>query len=699
MAELDAIVAEFLDESLEGLERLEPLIMALEDPGRSRADVDAVFRTLHSLKGTSSHLEFARLSALAHAGETLLDRFRVGERTPTTDDVDALLALVDALGTGLRHVVDHGDEPPVLAGELLARLTALAEEEGSGTAGLPEAPVAPEPEREEQAATRVRVDVDLLTEVMNLVGELVLTRNQMLQSGQHLTDEGLLDSIQRLDRVATELQDAVTSTRLQPISTLWDRLPRMVRSAARECGKQVQIVLQGAETELDRSLVEAFTDPLSHLVRNAIFHGIEETQERLAWGKPPAGQLTLSAHHEGSQVVIEIGDDGRGLDFEAIRRKAIVHGLMTADEAHKATPEVLQELIFSPGLSTAATVTDTAGRGVGLDVVRTRIERQGGHVEVATEVGEGTTFRIRVPLTLSIVTAIVLTCGGERFACPQESVQRLILVSADDRATRFEDLHGTPVMRLGGQLLPLVFLDRVLALRGDGDCEGDVFVVVVEARGRCFALVADEVVDTQEIVVKSLDQKLRTLSVYTGATILGDGTIALILDVMGLARAAGVFERLAPRHQAAEASEVPEEPGEPLLVVREGGRQLAVPLGQVQRLEVFPSEAVQWHGHQSVVRFQDLILPLVDLGRALGGAAPERVGGTLHVLVNRSEQGPVGFVVDEVLDIVSDVPRLTRPANRPGSQGALVLDDTVTEVVDLEALRGLVRLGPDQVSA
>src|SRR5271166_320875 len=390
----------------------------------------------------------------------------------------------------------------------------------------------------------IRVDVGLLDKVMNLVGELVLARNQVLQFASRMKDTSFLAASQRLNLITTELQAGVMKTRMQPIGNIWGQFPRTVRDVALGCGKEITIEMEGKETELDKTIIEAIKDPLTHLVRNSVDHGIELPEARVKAGKDRAGRLILRAFHEGGQVNIEITDDGAGLNLDRIRQKALERGVITADQAARMTEREIFNLIFLPGFSTAEKVTNVSGRGVGMDVVKTNVENIGGNVDVQSTPGQGTTVRVKIPLTLAIVPALIVTCGGDRYAIPQVSLLELVRLGAEEVGKGIELVHGAPVYRLRGRLLPLVYLNRELKLTADarpaarGD--GAVNIVVLQADERQFGLVVDQINDTEEIVVKPLRKQLKTVKIFAGSSIMGDGKVALILDVLGLAQFANV---------------------------------------------------------------------------------------------------------------------------------------------------------------
>jgi len=542
----------------------------------------------------------------------------------------------------------------------------------------------------------IRVDVVLLDRLMNLVGELVLARNQILQHTQGVQDAALVASGQRLNLITSELQEGVMKTRMQPIGNIWSKFPRTVRDVAMSCGKEVRIEMEGKDTDLDKTIIEAIKDPLTHLVRNSVDHGIETPEARIAAGKTPEGLLHLRAYHEGGQVNIEIRDDGAGLNTEKIKKKAVQRRLITAEQAARLSDHEACNLIFLPGFSTAETVTNVSGRGVGMDVVKTNIEKIGGTVEVQTRAGVGTTVKMKIPLTLAIIPALLVTSDGERFAIPQVSLLELVRIEEQNVAKSLERVQGAPVYRLRGQLLPLVYLNKELKLeRTASDQDGGVNIIVLQADGRQFGLVVDQVNDTEEIVVKPLNKQLKSIHAFAGATILGDGRVALILDVRGLAQSAGLVDN---RQDRASATALLEEPGQQaadgkqsLLVFenKDGGR-MAIQLSMVARLEEFPPETVEKTGDREVVQYRGQIMPLVRVSDALSGetsagnAAPE--SGPMQVVVYADEGRNIGLVVEQILDIVEENLVLQQPARRAGVLGTMVIQKKVTDLIDVKEL-------------
>jgi two-component system chemotaxis sensor kinase CheA len=714
--ELDDIIGEFLVESHENLDRLDQELVELEqnpDP----ATLASIFRTIHTIKGTSGFLGFGTLERVTHVGESLLSKLRDGKLDVTADITSALLRLVDAVRQILHDIEHDGSEGIETFDPLVATLTALdagsiqsdpAEPEVTeppasvSAPGVPVNAVEPPPDEPHEepvvaagearsttssvSDSSIRVDVSLLDNLMNLVGELVLARNQILQHTQASGgDAGLASSSQRLNLITTELQEGVMKTRMQPIDNVWSKFPRVVRDLAVACGKQARIEMEGKDTELDKTIIEAIKDPLTHLVRNAVDHGIEAPDQRAVAGKAPEGVVRLRAFHEGGQVNIEISDDGAGLSAARIRAKAVDQDLVTVDQAAGMTARELVNLVFLPGFSTAERVSNISGRGVGMDVVKTNIEAIGGSIDVQTREGVGTVFKIKIPLTLAIIPALLVGSGDERYAIPQVSLIELVRLDGRDVGTSIEHVHGAPVHRLRGQLLPLVFLDEVLGT-GDGDLAGQesVNIVVLQADGEQFGLVVSEILDTAEIVVKPLGRLLKGVRAFAGATIMGDGRIALILDALGLAEMAGVnsFHR--------ESVVGSDEPGSAdrrtVLLFSLGHRRLALLLEMVARLEVFDAAAVEVAGDRRVVQYRDEILPLVFLADELGYPTARTTDSPLRVVVYTEGDRSVGLVVDEIHDIVEQAIDITDHTAVPGTLGSAVIQGLVTDVLDVEGV-------------
>jgi two-component system, chemotaxis family, sensor kinase CheA len=543
----------------------------------------------------------------------------------------------------------------------------------------------------------IRVDVGLLDKLMTLVGELVLARNQILQFTNTTEDAGLVAPSQRLNLITTELQESVMKTRMQPIGNIWSKFPRTVRDVAAACGKQIRIEMEGKETELDKTIIESIKDPLTHIVRNSADHGIESPERRIAAGKPVEGELLLRAFHEGGQVIIEVIDDGAGLDGEKIRKKALEKGLITPEQAARMGEREAVNLIFLPGFSTAEKVTNVSGRGVGMDVVKTNIEKIGGIVDVQSKAGVGTTVRMKIPLTLAIIPALIVTTCGDRYAIPQISLLELVRIEGEEVRKSIELIQGVPVYRLRGRLLPLVYLNRELKLEkpaSGGSVPAIVNVVVLLADDRQFGLVVDEINDTEEIVVKPLGKQLKGVKTFAGSTIMGDGKVALILDVLGLAQASNVVAESRGRAITDKEPQAAAASGEKqaMLVFQCGmhGR-MAMELSLVARLEEFKPEMVEKAGQCQVVQYRGQIMPLIRVAEFLnlrdGEAGPD-ASQSMQVVVYSEEGRSVGLVVDQIVDIVEERIVPQNPSRRKGLIGSAVIQQRVTDLLDV---RGLVR--------
>ncbi len=563
------------------------------------------------------------------------------------------------------------------------------------------------------AAQSIRVNVDTLENLMTMVSELVLTRNQLMEMVRRLDDSEFKVPLQRLSNVTGELQGAVMETRMQPIGNAWQKLPRIIRDLSKELDKKIDLEMVGADTELDRQVLDLIKDPLTHMVRNSADHGLETAEERLAAGKPEKGRVTLRAYHEGGHIIIEIEDDGRGLDVERIKQKVASNGLATEAELEKLTEQQICRFIFHPGLSTAAKVTSVSGRGVGMDVVRTNIELIGGSIDLRTAAGKGSTFTIKIPLTLAIVSALIVESAGERFAIPQLAVVELVRAKADSEH-RIEHINKTPVLRLRNHLLPLVFMDDLLQLdreapaseeidEADGTEETDVeaidaansnpepvrrtaeneeaFIVVTHVGDQQFGIVVDSVFDTEEIVVKPAASILRDITMFSGNTILGDGSVIMIVDPNGIAQS--ITSELSEASDKAHAEEEGSSgvDGEmSLLVFRAGSEEpKAVPLSLVTRLEEFDVADLEHSNDQSLIQYRGKLMPIINVVND----APLKSEGRQPVLVFTEDERSIGLAVDEIVDIVTDQLNVELSSDMPGMMGSAIVKGKATEVLDV----------------
>jgi two-component system chemotaxis sensor kinase CheA len=735
---MDELTREFLIESQEGLDRMERCLTDLEERPQDAGLIGDIFRSVHTIKGTTGFLGFKRLEKLAHAGENLLGLLRENKLTANREIITGLLKLLDGLRSILKTIEaedaeGEGDDsvligcleelqqpaqtevkqpahahagastqgapPPPAAAKsmpapasaqppdepvLTAQASAQPVETKPATAPVAEAESDPAKQRAQGSAAEstLRVDVTLLNRMMNLVGELVLTRNQVLQATS--ADPNMTMLSRRLDMVTADLRESVMKARMQPVSNIFSKMPRIVRDLSQALGRRVRLQVEGQDTELDKSLLEAIKDPLTHAVRNSLDHGIEPPEVRQAAGKNPEGILKLRAAQEGSHVIIEVYDDGAGINVEKVRQKAIERGLITPDRAaHLAERELLQ-LIFLPGFSTAAAVTNVSGRGVGMDVVRTNVEKIGGKVEIDSRAGKGTTLRLRIPLTLAIIPALIVRSVDQSFALPQGALSELVHIPPEQAAAAIEWIENAPLYRLRGKLLPLVFLDRLLMpdVEHKMTTERDNFIAVLDPDGRRFGLVVDGLADPEEIVVKPLSAVLKDIGLFSGATVLGNADLALILDPGSIAMKAGVAMREEEVARAAE-EETDAEAAKSLeyLLVEAGGRQAAVPLSEVLRIEQLPLSRIEYIGYRPVLNFEGQLLPVEDSGGVLA-AVEGNPQAQIIVVVCREGNRHVGIAVSHVLDVAAGGD-LFEAGTALHTSGVTLLKNRVTGVVDL----------------
>jgi two-component system chemotaxis sensor kinase CheA len=734
------LINDLVAEGNEALDQFDQELLLLEKEEVSDETLNVMFRVIHTLKGSGGCLGLRQIESLAHAGESLMSLLREHQIAVTSEIVTLLLACSDGLRAILSQLQATGAEGTHDNDRLIHDLKLLSEAQaqgptaGSEAYGLFDVPEVPEPENSTEQAyglfdwppaensqhafpvdsspssacpaqarrpasqlaaaeTVIRVDVEQLDCMMDLVGELVLARNQILQSTANLKEPTLTGASQRLNIITTKLQETVMKTRMQPIGNVWNKFPRIIRDVARDLGKQVRIEMEGKDTDLDRNILEAIKDPLTHLVRNAIDHGLESPEKRLEAGKSAEGVVRLRAFHEGGQVNIEIYDDGAGIHREKVLQKALQRNLIQPAVAAGMSDSEIYSLLFLPGFSTAEKVTNLSGRGVGLDVVKNNIERVGGSVIVHSEPGRSTLFRIRIPLTLAIIPALIVSCGSHCYAIPQVNLVELVRIDGDQRARAIEQVSGAPVYRLRGNLLPLLYLSEQLKIPariGAGD--QSLFVLILQAEGLQFGLVVDAINDTEEIVVKPLGKELKNLAVYAGATIMGDGRVSLILDILALARRAGVVDAsrtkpvlsvdLGHRRAAGAATQ-----SSTLLFSLAGDTQAAIGLSNVARLEEFEGDAIEAGCDSDVIQYRGEIMPLIDLSDALGLKQHEANSeGRVKVIVYGYRGKNVGLIVHRILDTVEGEIEIQKMSRRPGSLGSAVVRKRVTEFIDVDAI-------------
>ena len=745
---MDDLLREFLTETNESLDTVDNQLVRFEQDPNNAKILDNVFRLVHTIKGTCGFLGLPRLEALAHAGETLMSKFRDGMPV-TAEAVTLILSSIDRIKEILGGLEATETEPegtdqdlidplvqlsmqsfatasePVAVKEEVLSLPQTAERElRPGEVSLDElerafretaTEVAPQPapaappapaqdtapavasskkpaaaksvvevevlEADKIANQSIRVNVDTLEHLMTMVSELVLTRNQLLEISRRNEDTEFKVPLQRLSNVTAELQEGVMKTRMQPIGNAWQKLPRIVRDLAGELHKQIELEMHGADTELDRQVLDLIKDPLTHMVRNSADHGLETPSERAAAGKPEQGTIRLSAYHEGGHIIICIADNGRGLNTERIKAKAVASGLVSEADLEKMTEAQIHKFIFAPGFSTAASVTSVSGRGVGMDVVRTNIDQIGGTIDVKSVAGEGSSVTIKIPLTLAIVSALIVEAAGDRFAIPQLAVVELVRARANSEH-RIERIKDTAVLRLRNKLLPLMHLKKLLKIDdGSSSDPENGFIVVTQVGNQTFGIVVDGVFHTEEIVVKPMSTKLRHIDMFSGNTILGDGAVIMIIDPNGIAKALGAAgvasHEIADENAAMRASAA--EQLTSLLVFRAGTSQpKAVPLGLVTRLEEIAADKIELSNGRYMVQYRDQLMPLVQMG-----GVSVQTSGAQPILVFADDGRSMGLVVDEIIDIVEERLHIEVAGSADGILGSAVIKGQATEVIDV----------------
>lgn len=694
---MDDLLKDFLAESAENLAQLDQDVVGLERDPTNASLLNSIFRAIHTIKGTCGFLGLPRLEHVSHTAESVLVQLRGGTLKADSAVVSDILRAVDVIKVILTGLEANGTEPigdDSLLIALLeqwlasdrhpafqataqgitqaqaAEIVGASRSSGTTSAGQAADPILP-------ANLSLRVNITLLDALMNLAGELVLSRNQLLEMASREDDSPFAVPVQQLSRVTAELQSAIMKTRMQPVGSAWGKLPRIVRDIARETGKKIELDMKGAGTELDRQLVQALQDPLTHMVRNSADHGIESPEVRRARGKPAAGRIVLNAYHEAGHVIVEIIDDGNGLDVAGVRAAAIERGLVSKNIAEAMSDCEILNFIFEPGFSTAASVTHISGRGVGMDVVRSNIERVGGAVELSSVGGQGCTVRIRLPLTLAIVSSLIVSSRGELFAFPQASVMELIRLS-DEQLARFDALHNTRLYRLRDDLVPVVNLGDALKLSG-GDTEAVSTLVICQAGTARFGIIVDEVEDTQEIVVKPVGRLIRSVGCYAGCTILGDGRVVMIIDPAALAARSGT--QMPAAAEAVEAAPAaPSIAPDSLLLFGVGADSVqAVPLSQVARLEEISSDRIEYAGGAPVVQYRGTLLPLVPASASVTFTA----GHSNSVIVFNEGSASFGIAVSDIRDIVDEIVNLELVSTRPGVLGTAVIAGAATDVLDV----------------
>ena len=739
---IDRVLSDFIVESQENLERLDHEFVALEHDPHNEELLASIFRTIHTIKGSAGFLNLSNLEQVSHYAEDVLAKLREHSLTLSDEIVTTLLSAVDCIKSILVALEKTGDEGNVDILHVVVKLKKIAdnkaeapkkhapvsppqpqpavsaspdfieedEEERFHEEIAPEQDVKPKPEEIKAAKetkpadaqdhavasvedTRIHVDVRLLDQLMNLTGELVLARNQVVQFASTIDVRDFRAVTQRMNVVVSELQEIVMKTRMQPVKKVFGMFPRLVRDISKQHGKDVQLIMEGQNTELDRTLLEAIKDPLTHLVRNALDHGIESPTERMKTGKPPTAAITIKAYHEGGQVIIEVSDDGAGLNLDKIKAKAIREQIITPQQAGEMSDRNLVNLIFLAGFSTAETVTSISGRGVGMDVVKKNLDKIGGIIDVHTERHKGTTMKIRIPITLAIIPVLIVKSGEHRFAIPQVNLEELLMLHGEEGHQGIENIYGAEVYRLRGELLPILRLNNILKLPSQKNVSGNTHIVVLSAGELRFGMIVDEVGDTEEIVVKPLSRHVKQLYCYDGATIMGDGKVALIVNVNGLFRATQLtlddmkkVEQLNVDAADSGAMAARGDQHQTIVLFKVGKNEFyGVPLAFVVRLEKFASSQIEYSGGRQVMQYRNEILPLLRLEDYFEiPAAPDPEMLSLIVFAVEKQ---IGLVVQEIIDTVEINTHIdTETFKQQGILGSTIIQGHSVLILDIHGL-------------
>ena len=721
---MDELLRDFIVETNQHLEEAATQLVLFERDPTDASLIAKIFRLVHTIKGTCSFLGLTRLQHITHATETMIGELRNGA-SPTQSSVTVVLAAIDRIKQIVEEVERSGSEPEGDDADMIKELDAQAvsleaslKAEAAGesaapaaavaapvaapvaevapaaapvaaaapapapAAAKPAAPKAPAPAQAKGAANAnarssetIRVAVDAIERMMQLVSELVLTRNQLLELTRHRQDDTVKSPLQRLSSLTTDLQDAVMRARMQPVERLYANLPRLIRELATECGKKIDLVTEGADTELDRQLIEILRDPLTHMIRNSADHGLETPAERLASGKSEVGEIRVAASHEAGQITITISDDGRGLDIDKIRKKIVTNGLVNEADLAKMGEDEIFKFIFAPGFSTAAAVTNVSGRGVGMDVVRSNIESIGGSISMQSKLGKGTKFSMRIPLTLAIAPALIVEASGQRFALPQHAVVEAVGVGQGSGHV-IDRVQNALVLRLREEVVPVMDMCQVLGLDSSARQGNEQLVVIMRVGGESFGVIVDKVADVQEVVVKPLSASLAHLKVFTGHTILGDGSVVLILDPGGLAMSIGIEKSGEKKREKKDNAGADKTR---LVLFRAGeGVTKVLPVSLIARIEMVEPGRIEHADGRLTMIHQDRLMPLVPVGSTMFDSSR-----SYPVLVINDGDLTVGLLVDEIVDIIEETLDVQLSSGGYDTIGAAVIRGHAVEFIDV----------------
>jgi len=726
MENFDEILTEFALEAREILDQLDSDFVLLEASPTDKKLIGNIFRGLHTLKGSSGFFSFKRLEKISHAGESLLGKIRDGQLSLDIHKSNVLLQMIDVLRTIIEGIEKSKTEPAGEDALLISAIGNLARGNDQivndnasqllvadviqpmpdvviNPADLSDAEVstnlsnidhvnAPSVPESQENNTPVRINLDTLDKLMNLASEMVLARNRLLPFADNSADLQFMNTVHSIDLLTLELQERMMKMRMQSISHIWSKFPRLIRDAANQTNKKVTLIQNGADTEIDRSLLDAIRDPLMHIIRNSVDHSIEEPDVRIRKGKPDTGQIILNASHQNGMILIEVSDDGAGINLELIKRRAIERKLISPEIASQLSKSELIDLIFQPGFSTKEAVSSLSGRGVGMDVVKTNITNIGGTIDITSEPDMGTQIQLKIPLTLAIIPALFITCADQVFAIPENRIIELVKLSPTSQADEFQNFHGIPVFKLRNQLLPMIYLDKVLELKAaTSTLDDDIYIVLLQSGSTYFGLAVASVDNIQDIVVKPLGGTLNDIPYFAGATIMGNGRVSLILDIDNIALHSGFSKQdLSTLNKEKQLDTNPPIEMMGILVFEIAGlERMAIPLDRLRHIDILDLDHTQMQGDKEVIYLNKELFYVIQLNQFVNGADIQHFSKSKHVpaLTCVSNQRLYSLVVEHVVEIVQVPKQLIESATpQKGIEGYAIWNDQVINILDLDEI-------------
>ena len=729
MENFDEILTEFTLEAREILDQLDSDFVLLEASPTDKKLIGNIFRGLHTLKGSSGFFSFKRLEKISHAGESLLGKIRDGQLSLDLNKSNVLLQMIDVLRIIIESIeknkaepagddaalissignLSHGNEEIIIdnvSAHVVADLNQAIPDATIQHADISEAevsinlsitenintPPAQEIQETQENNTPVRINLDTLDKLMNLASEMVLARNRLLPFADNSADLQFTNTVHSIDLLTLELQERMMKMRMQSISHVWSKFPRLIRDAANQTNKKVTLIQNGADTEIDRSLLDGIRDPLMHIIRNSVDHSIEEPDVRVRKGKPETGQIVLNASHQNGMILIEVSDDGAGINLELIKQRAIERKLISPETASQLSKSELIDLIFQPGFSTKEAVTSLSGRGVGMDVVKTNITNIGGTIEITSEPDLGTQIQLKIPLTLAIIPALFITCADQVFSIPENRIIELVKLSPKSQADAFQNFHGIPVFKLRNQLLPLIYLDQVLELKSAGSApDDDIYIVLLQSGPTYFGLAVASVDNIQDIVVKPLGGTLNDIPYFAGATIMGNGRVSLILDIDNIALHSGfTAQDLSTLNKEKLLDTNPPVEMMGILVFEIAGlERMAIPLDRLRHIDMLDMDQIQMQGDKEVIYLNKELFYVVQLNQFVNGADTQYASKSKVVpaLTCVSNQRLYSLLVEHVVEIIQVPKQLIASATpQNGIEGYAIWNDRVINVLDLDEI-------------